>query len=60
MVEHPAGATAAFGASLARRREPEVTSYDTLTEIEWDRVNQVWNLLDDGLGWGGEAAARNP
>lgn len=25
-----------------------MTSYDTLTEIEWDRVNQVWNLLDDG------------
>jgi hypothetical protein len=23
-------------------------SYETLTETEWDQVNDVWNLLDDG------------
>jgi predicted Zn-dependent protease with MMP-like domain len=25
-----------------------VTNYDTLTEIEWDRVKKIWELLDEG------------
>jgi predicted Zn-dependent protease with MMP-like domain len=24
------------------------STYETLTEIEWDRVNRVWNALDEG------------
>src|SRR2546428_8569251 len=27
---------------------PRATTYDTLTEIEWERVNRIWDLLEDG------------
>jgi predicted Zn-dependent protease with MMP-like domain len=37
------------GSTLPRVRTPEgSTSYDTLTEREWEQVHHIWDLLDEG------------